>query len=252
MPGRETPQHLSLKRLSLIWAQQKGFRIAAVEVSVPSLGRVRLDAAAYRQEFKGVKNKTPRLGATIIFECKQSRADFLRDARHADQLSAQLQKLHERRLLYEESMRVHFPSLRNGEALFPEFDGYRFEAAGYEPYDKLLAEIRTLSRQLHRQTKFAKLMRWKAANLHYVVAEPSIAKLHELPAGWGLLIRGETGLDVAVEAVWQEATEQSRWNLLLRIAMTGTRAVHRSMNIEFDALQQLAVEPPLLDLPPQG
>jgi hypothetical protein len=231
MAGRETPAHLALKRHALIWAQQQGFRIAAAEVSVPTLGWCRLDAAAYRPEFKHKKGGPERLGATAIFECKQSRADFLRDSRRAEEISIRLAQLHARRQLYEESMRVHFPSLRNGEALFPEFDGYRFEAAGYEPYDQLVAEIRTLSRRLHAQTKFSRLVRWKAANLHYVVAEPGVARSHELPAGWGLLVRAGEALETETAAVWQEASDHDRWNLLTRIAMCGTKAINRSLGI---------------------
>ncbi|RYD68776.1 MAG: hypothetical protein EOP84_29730, partial [Verrucomicrobiaceae bacterium] len=51
MRGNESEAHLGLKRLSLAWAQRHGFRIAAAEVSVPSFGGCRLDAAAYRTEF---------------------------------------------------------------------------------------------------------------------------------------------------------------------------------------------------------
>ena len=56
-----------------------------------------------------------------------------------------------------------------------------------------MAEIRTVSSRLYARTKFSRLTRWQAANLHYVVAEPGIAELSELPEGWGLLVReGET------------------------------------------------------------
>ncbi len=241
MAGNESEAHLGLKRLSLAWAQRHGFRIAAAEVSVPSLGGCRLDAAAYRAEFTQQRDKVtkrsvkmPCLGATAIFECKSSRADFLKDSRCEERIAARLQKLHELRALYEASMQTHFPTLRQGESLFPEFDIYSFEAAGFEPYDKILAQIKTLSRRLHAQTKFDKLLRWKAANVHYVVADPGVVRTHELPAGWGLLVRKEQALDVVVKAVWQEASEHSRWQLFLRIALCGTRAINK--HHEIDAL----------------
>ena len=141
------------------------------------------------------------------------------------------------RALDEEGMRPHWPSLRNGDTLFPEFDSYRFEAAGYEPYDKLTRELRTLSARLHAQTKFAKLIRWRAANVHYVVAEEGVAKAHELPHGWGLLVRQTDALAVAVEPVWQDATEEARMGVFLRIALSGTRLVNRSLGVEWPVKQ---------------
>jgi hypothetical protein len=241
MSASESDRHRELKRLALAWAQTHAYRIAAVEVSVPNL-RARLDVAAYRPPFT-VKDKRRgdpererpgvQVGTTVIFECKQSRADFFKDSRCAMQLSARLAKLHERRALYEESMRLHMPSLRNADTLFAEFDTCRFEAAGFEPYDKIVKELRTLSARLHQQTKFAQLFRWRAANLHYVIAEEEVAKPHELPYGWGLLIRRGDELAVLAEPTWQDATEEARMNLLHRIAMAGARAVNQSLGVTF-------------------
>jgi hypothetical protein len=237
MPSGETNRHRELKRLALAWAQTHAYRIAAVEVSVPNLG-ARLDVAAYRPP-SATKAKRDRsrdgvqVGTTVIFECKQSRADFFKDSRCALQLAARLAKLHERRALYEDSMRLHMPSLRHADTLFAEFDTFRFEAAGFEPYDKIVKELRTLSARLHQQTKFAQLFRWRAANLHYVIAEEEVAQPHELPYGWGLLVRREDQLAVIVEPTWQDATEEARMNLLHRIAMAGARAVNQSLGVTF-------------------
>jgi hypothetical protein len=237
MSAGETDRHRELKRLALAWAQIHAYRIAAVEVSVPNLG-ARLDVAAYRPP-SAVKGRRAgehagvQVGTTVIFECKQSRADFFKDSRCAMQLAARLAKLHERRALYEESMRTHMPSLRNADTLFAEFDTFRFEAAGFEPYDKIVKELRTLSARLHQQTKFAQLFRWRAANLHYVIAEEEVAKPHEIPYGWGLLVRREDQLAVIVEPTWQEASDEARMNLLHRIAIAGARAVNQSLGVTF-------------------
>ncbi len=234
MPASESTRHLELKRLALVWAQAHGYRIAAAEVSVPNLG-VRVDVAGFRppaQRKQAATAPCESAGVGILFECKQSRGDFLKDSRCGQQIAARLAKLHERRALYEESMRRHQPSLRCADTLFPEFDSYRYETAGYEPYDKITREVRLLARRLHAQTKFADLIRWRAANLHYVVAEAGVAKVHELPAGWGLLVHGDGVLQMEVEPTWQEAGETARTALLMRIAMAGTKAVHRMMGIE--------------------
>lgn len=234
MPSNETARHLELKRLALVWAQAHGYRIAAAEVSVPNLG-ARVDVAGFRPPaLPSRRNPAPPnpAGVSVIFECKQSRADFLKDSRCRQQIAARLAKLHERRARYEASMRVHMPTLRQADTLFPEYDTYRFESAGYEPYDKLTAELRLLAGRLHAQTKFADLVRWRAANLHYVVAEAGIAHPHELPAGWGLLVHASGELQVAMEPTWQDASEVARTTLLFRIAMAGTKAVNGLFGIE--------------------
>lgn len=227
MAASETERHRELKRFALSWAQLHGYRIAACEVSIPHL-RVRLDVAAYRPEGR---HEPTGAGTTILFECKQSRADFLKDSRCREKITGRLATLHERRERYEEFLRVRIPSVRNGDALFPEFDSCRYERAGYEAYDKLTKELRMLAGRLHQQTKFSDLHRWKAANLHYVVAHPGVAQPHELPYGWGLLVTTSEGLHMAAEPTWTDASAPSRLSLLQSIAIAATKAVNQAMGI---------------------
>ena len=226
MSASETQRHRDLKRLALRWAQDHGFTIAAAEVSVPRLGCCRLDVAAFRPE---PNPEAPGRGIVAVFECKQSRADFLRDARCEAETLARLEILAARRRTYEDFLRAHHPTLRLGDELFPEFEAHRFDRLGYEPYDSLLAEIAALTRRLHSCTKFSRLARWQAAHLHYVVAEPEVARPAELPAGWGLLLRGEVGLATTVQPTWYDIPPANCWNLVLRIAKCGTRALVRSL-----------------------
>jgi hypothetical protein len=229
MSSSETPRHRHLKRLALGWAGERGFTIAATEVAVPRLGFCRLDVAAFR----AAAGKTgPAQGAIAVFECKQARGDFLRDSRCESETLARLETLSARLRLYEEFLRNHHPTLRQGDELFPEHDSYRFESVGYEPYERLRAEHGALTRRLHTCTKFSRLARWHAANLHYVVAEPEVARPSELPAGWGLLVRREESLETELPAVWREVSEENCWNILLRIAKCGTRVLTRSLEME--------------------
>jgi hypothetical protein len=225
----ETANHTELKRLAINWARANGFGIVATEVSLPHLA-CRVDVAAYRAENTRVcdprtkRNRSvPTIGATAVFECKQSRSDFLSDSRCAAVLTERLQKLHALRALYEESMQVHMPSLRCSDALFPEFDTFRYEAAGFEPYDYVTSRIRRLAGWLHRQTKFDDLQRWGAANLHFLVADPGVVREHELPTNWGLLVRDGEQLTLKERAVWQEVAEPQRLSVLVRIAQAATR-----------------------------
>ncbi len=74
MPAGETAAHQRLKELAITWAREAGLPIAAREVRVSRSG-FRVDVAAYAH---GTKN---RLARTALFECKQTRADLLKDSR---------------------------------------------------------------------------------------------------------------------------------------------------------------------------
>jgi hypothetical protein len=231
----ESQEHIELKRLALAWAQEHGFPIAATEVSLPSF-RFRLDVAAYcpgkapRMPSTGERRSAPRnraaVGLTVVFECKVSRPDYLRHARSVAKTLQDLERFTAKKLRLEEILRIHFPSIRNGDSLFPEYETLNFERPGYEDYQIVLEEIRRLSFQLHAKTKFDKLSKWRAANLHYVVAEPELFRMHELPAGWGLLLRSGNALEPVIRPVFQEVDESQRLALLHRIALAGTRAAN--------------------------
>lgn len=225
----ETDEHKRLKTLALRWARAEGYRIAAQEVTIHEF-RFRLDAAAYKpaawtgKKLRGLSGGgKSSLGTTVIFECKQARSDFLKDSRDESKTAETLARLHERKKLYDEHLRAFFPSLRNSDSLFPELESYRLEDSGYEPYAKLLEKISLLSNQLHEQTKFAKLARWGAANVHFLVTEPGVAQEHELPPGWGMLERNGDQLVTTVRPQWFDVPEETRLMLLQRIAIAACK-----------------------------
>jgi hypothetical protein len=223
MPACESARHLELKRLALAWAQQRGFRVAAAEVSVPNL-RARLDVAACRIESR---SRTGAVTATAIFECKQSRADFVRDSRSRAATVSRLAALDARRIRHEATLRPFYLSLHHGDALFPELDGCDFLRTGDECYLRLVAEMAKLSARLHAQTKFDDLLRWRAANLLYVVAEPDLFAAHELPGGWGLLTRRDDRLELTTRPLWHDVAEPQQFALLHRTAVAATTAATR-------------------------
>eukprot|EP01035_Chromulina_nebulosa_P050017 gene50017-67932_t len=116
MAHGETERHRRLKALALAWAREQGFAIAAGEVRVPRSG-YRADVAAC---LRGAGRRT------AVFECKQARADLLKDAHGEAAVRARLGELMERRKSLEEMLAVHRPDLRRGEALWPEFDAWDF------------------------------------------------------------------------------------------------------------------------------
>lgn len=233
----ETQAHRDLKRHALVWAQTSGFRIAAAEVSLPN-HRVRMDVAAYRAEKVRVLRRDetkrtsrfvwrPAIGATAIFECKASKTDYVRDGRSIERTVSRLKVLEERRCHAEMELKIHYPSIRNGDSLFQEYETLDFQRPGYERYEKIIREIRLLSARLHENTKFERLAKYAAANLFYVVAEPGLVTAATLPCGWGLLEREGEELMLRIKPHWHEVAEENRLELMQRIAMAATRAVNR-------------------------
>jgi hypothetical protein len=233
----ETQAHRNLKRLALSWVQTSGFRIAAVEVSLPN-HRVRMDVAAYRstrvrEPRRDEKLKTnrlvwkPTIGVTAVFGCKVSKTDFVRDARSLKATLERLTVLLERRTNAEHELKIHYPSIRNGDSLFQDFETLNFERPGYERYEKIVREMRQLSARLHANTKFDRLTKHGAANLFYVVAEPALVTPAVLPCGWGLLEREGEALVLKTKPQWHDVAEEHRLGFLERIAMAATRSVNR-------------------------
>ena len=213
----ETQAHRDLKRLALTWAQLNGFRIVATEVSIPN-HRARMDVAAYRPERvretrHDERNRLiwkPKIGTTAIFECKVSKTDFIRDARSMKPTLDRLTALHATKEKAEQELKIHYPSIRNGDSLFQEFETLNFERPGYERYEKIIREMRQLSSRLHCNTKFDRLTKFGAANLFYVVAEPDLVKPSALPCGWGLLERENEALELKTKPHWHDIPEEDR------------------------------------------
>ncbi len=228
MGTSETTNHGRLKTLALAWAQSNGLPIAATEVRMPR-SRFRVDVAACARG---------PAGRAVVFECKQARADLLKDA-HAETITQRrLAELLERRTRLEALMAVHRPDLRRSETLFPEFDAWDFSGIEHRAYRTVLAEIGMLQSRVIRGTKFSRMVRYRCADLLYLVVEDGIFAPAEIPAGWGLLRRcGET-LELARAPAALDASTEQRLALLESIALAGTRAVNRSVGISITAIEE--------------
>ena len=249
LSASETPAHRELKRLALFWAQKMGYHAAAFEVSLPN-GRHRADVAAYMPVSRRVWSadhgplKTGRLvsrqglGSTAIFECKQARSDFLKDSRSTQATAEKLRELFERRTLLERQLKIHYPSLRNGDSLFQDYEGADFSKLDHEGYRKVLVDIAKLQSRLFNNTKFDALIHHGCGNLFYVVAEDGIFAPHEVPVSWGLLVRRSGALELRQKPVWQDVEEPCRLAVLHKIAAAGTRALNRTQGIEFEDIME--------------
>ncbi|MCB1231597.1 MAG: hypothetical protein KDN19_15105 [Verrucomicrobiae bacterium] len=241
----ETRAHRLLKAAALRWAQEEGYRAVGLEIGLPN-SRYRADVAACRLEKPRPRQRV--LGATAVFECKQARPDFLNDSRPEAESVARLAHLNRRREKLERLVGAHYPTLRQGESLFPEYDRADVEAISHQGYRRVITEIRQLEKAVWGRTKFDRLARYRCANLCYLVIRPGILQPAEIPISWGLLAPETTDFDLAEndappprlnlirKPAWIDAPEAHRLELLHRIAVSGTWRLNREAGLEFDTL----------------
>ena len=221
----ETAQHARLKELAFLWAQAQGFSACAMEVSLPKC-RYRADVAAYRWQ-----RKQP--GSTAIFECKQALCDLRRDNCQIEATRRRLEMICHRRQVLEARLRAHYPHLRNGDSLFPEFDSQNFIAIGHRGYARLIRDLRALQNQLYDCTKFENLVRYRCANLFFLVLPEQLFRDSEVPIGWGALIESNGTLTLTRRPIWHDASEEDRLRFLHRIAISGTRNLNRELSLDW-------------------
>lgn len=217
---QESDAHRQLKQLALDWARLQGWQIGAIEVRVPCSG-FRADAVARQRGPDGV---------SAIFECKQARADLLREVHDDEDTRDQLAAALDRRHRLERLLGEHRPDLRRGDALFAEYDAWDFAALEHRGYRALLAEIGQLQGRLRDGVKFARMVRYACADFLYLVVEDDIYADAEIPAGWGLLVRREEQLALRRKPVRLHPSPEQRHALLENIALAGTAALRRDLS----------------------
>jgi len=221
----ETEAHARLKQLALIWAQQNGYSACALEVSLPRC-RYRADVVAYRPARR-------QSGATAVFECKQCLVDLRRDNGCTVTTQRRLEKVQARREVLERNLRVHYPALRVHDSLFDEFDSHNFEAIDHRGYKLVLRQTSALQSRLFDCTKFETLLRYRCANLFYLVLPKDLFREAEIPIGWGALVESNDALDLVRKPVWHEVAADQNLRVLERVARAATRAVYRQLAIRF-------------------
>ena len=225
-PKGEGAVHGELKRRAVLWAQAQGYSACALEVSLPRC-RYRADVAALRL----VRNE---ISCTAIFECKQARADLRRDSCCTFITRQRLESIEKRRLIIEKHLRVHYPALRGGESLFSEWDSHDFAAIGHRNYSRILRQLSALQNQLRDGTKFEKLVRYRCANLFFLIVPEELFCPAETPVGWGTLVAVNDGLTLVRKPTWHEIRREDQLHFLHKIALAGTRQLNRKLRISFE------------------
>ncbi|MDB6094095.1 MAG: hypothetical protein JWM32_1657 [Verrucomicrobia bacterium] len=212
----ETEAHRTLKRLAMAWARAHSLPLAAQEVRIPR--------SAYRADVAGASRHPARAeGVVAVFECKQCRADFLHDEADETTVKAAAASHHARLLHLRQLVALHRPDLRRGESLFAEYDSYDLRDLRHDTLHGLEKELVTLQRKIVSCVKFSKLCRYQAAEFFYLVTEAGIAEPHEVPHGWGWLVREGDVLELKQLPVRHTTSTEHRITWLENIAAAGAR-----------------------------
>lgn len=205
----ETLDHVALKRLAVAWLWRLGCRVVATEVRCP-IGRYRIDVAGwFDRPIDGLVDRSAALGgnlwaahegsgrgrgeartsATVIIECKQSRADFLRDGDDPTELLRERERLQRRRAEIEETkVKRYEPTLRReGSSLFEGLDEWDFERSKMASYRAVVRELQKVDDSIYGQTKFARFARYRLADRLVLFAPAGMIRQRELPEQWGLI-----------------------------------------------------------------
>ena len=132
---------------------------------------------------------------------------------------------------FEKHLRIHYPTLRTGESLFPEWDAHDFNAIEHRGHQRVTRELTALQNQLRDGRKFEKLVRYACANLFYLVLPNDLLREPEAPLRWGLLVEKEGALVLHRKPVWHDSSEAARLRILQKIAAAGTRQLNRKLEL---------------------
>ena len=83
-------------------------------------------------------------------------------------------------------------------------------------------------------TKFEKLIRYRCANLFFLVVTEELFREPEIPVGWGALVESNGALTLVRKPIWHDTTADDRVRFLKRIAVAGTRVLNRQLEVTFE------------------
>lgn len=239
----ETADHRWLKQVGAAFLLENGCSAVATEVRCP-IHRFRVDVAGYLDPLpKRQRPWQPDVHAlspagrllprrrerafTCLIECKQSRADFLRDRRDVETLVHRRAALDRERAEMEETrIRQREPHLRrSGTSLFAELEVWDYHRSEDRVYLALLGELDRLDRKLHGQTKFTRAARYRLGDALVLLTPPALIGAEEVPPGWGLLEadRHSGAVRIVVPVPEHDSGDRRRQRVLRNIAIAASR-----------------------------
>ena len=157
--------------------------------------------------------------------------DLRRDNCCGEATRERLRSVSRRREVLEKHLRIHYPTLRTGDSLFPEYDSHDFAAIEHRGYSRVLREFAALQNRLNGGRKFECLVRYRCANLFFLVLSNELFCESEVPLGWGALVEANGSLALIRKPVWHDNSAETRFRLLHRVATAGTRQFNRALGI---------------------
>jgi hypothetical protein len=125
------------------------------------------------------------------------------------------------------------------DTLFPEFDPHDFTAIEHRGYGRVLREMKALQNRLCDCTKFDRLIRYRCANLFFLVMPCDLFRHSEVPIGWGALVESEGALTLARKPVRYENSSEMQLRFLHQIAAAGTRVLNRQLEITSEHVNRI-------------
>ena len=92
------------------------------------------------------------------------------------------------------------------------------------------------------------MVRYRCANLFFLVLPEELYREPEIPFGWGALVETGGNLSLRHRPAWHDTSAESSLQFLQRIARGATRALNRQLQITFEevAAERARSFPPAL------
>jgi hypothetical protein len=98
---------------------------------------------------------------------------------------------------------------------------------------KRLEAICNRRQVLETRLRTQKLIRYRCANLFFIVLPEQLFRESEVPVGWGALVESNDALMLARKPIRHESTAANRLHILHRIAVAGTRNLNRELSLDW-------------------
>ncbi|MBO4344257.1 MAG: hypothetical protein J5833_00790 [Victivallales bacterium] len=190
-------------------------RFDVVAVSMKRLPR----SASKRVNYKG-------LFTTSAFICCASRKECWPDCADADEIAAEISRLHKERERIEGEIREKEPELKDTSVLFEELAEWEYEKSCNPEYKGIQKNIAWLENILYLGNRIESLAASPMADRFYIVVPENVLNPLELHEGWGLIWVADDGtVTVKREAKQMDAPENLRLALVKQAMEASMRSV---------------------------